>query len=145
EGVIGRDAGRSLQRLPSAVYWGMVTRWQVFEPGFNVRGYFERELLRREELRAAPRSEDPEVLPTLTPTGLDPRLPDPPDGLLKAAGFALRPEDARYLTETITRTTAGSLLAHMVTHRPATWTDEFSAPPVAWDPAIRHALPTDLD
>lgn len=110
DGVIGRDAGRSLQRLPSAVYWGMVTRWEIFAPGFSVRGYFEREVLRREELRAAPRTEDPEVLPTLTPTGLDPRLPDPPDGLLKAADFALRPENAGYLTETITRTIAGSVL-----------------------------------
>ncbi|HZW99317.1 MAG TPA: DUF6361 family protein [Trueperaceae bacterium] len=110
DGVIGRDAGRSLQRLPSAVYWGMVTRWEIFAPGFSVRGYFEREVLRREELRAAPRTEDPEVLPTLTPTGLDPRLPDSPDGLLKAADFALRPENAGYLTETITRTIAGSVL-----------------------------------
>lgn len=145
DGVMGRDAGRSLQRLPSAVYWGMITRWEIFEPGFTVRGYFEREVLRREELRAAPRAEDPEVRPTLTPTGLDPRLPDPPDDLLRAAQFALRPEDAHYLTETITRTAAGSLLAHLVTHRPATWNDGGSAPASAWDPAIRHALPTEMD
>src|SRR5690625_1711878 len=145
EGVFGRDAGRALQRLPSAVYWGMITRWQIFEPGFTVRRYFERELLRREELRTSPRSDDPDMDLPLTPTGLDPRLPDPPDGLLREAPSSRRADDAQYLTEVITRTTAGSLLAHLVTHRPATWIDESTAPPAAWDPAIRSELPPGLD
>ncbi|HLS14704.1 MAG TPA: DUF6361 family protein [Beutenbergiaceae bacterium] len=145
EGIIGRVAGRSLRSLPSTLYWGMITQWQIFEPGFTLRQYFERELLRREELRSAPRSDDPEVHLSLSPTGLDPRLPDPPEGLLKGANFPLQPTEAQYLTETITRTTAGSLLAHLVTHRPATWTEESTAPTAAWDPAIRRELSPELD
>ena len=40
EGVMGRDAGDNLQRLPSAVYWGMLSRRQIFTPGFTTRSYF---------------------------------------------------------------------------------------------------------
>lgn len=144
-GVIGRDAGRSLQRLPSEVYWGAIGRWGLVEPGFSARRYFEREMLRREELRATPRADDPDVPVHLTPTGLDPRLPPAPEHLLREATFALRPEDVRYLREAITRTAAGSLLAHLVTHRPETWTDEKTQPAGVGDPAIRQGLPPELD
>src|SRR5699024_430543 len=106
DGVMGREAGRNLQRLPSAVYWGMLSRWQIFTPAFTTRSYFERELLRREELERTPQADDPEVGAHLTPTGLDERLPDPPRRLLSRADFTLRPEEAAYLTETITRPTA---------------------------------------
>ena len=145
EGVMGREAGRNLQRLPSAVYWGMLSRWQVFAPGFTTRSYFERELLRREELVRAPQADDPEVRVHLTPTGLDERLPDPPRRLLSRADFTLRPHEAAYLTETITRTTAGSVLAHLVAHRPTTWTDADNAPESIGDPAIRSELPPELN
>src|SRR5690625_3444798 len=94
EGVMGREAGRNLQRLPSAVYWGMLSRWQIFTPGFTTRSYFERELLRRKELETAPQADDPEVRVHLTPTGLDERLPDPPRSLLARADFTLRPHEA---------------------------------------------------
>ncbi|MGM7669840.1 DUF6361 family protein [Microbacterium sp. A93] len=145
EGVFGRDAGRALRRLPSEVYWGMLARWGVFEPGFTARSYFEREQLRREELRAAPSADDPDVHVHLTPTGLDPRLPDPPGKLLKNATFSLRPEDAQYLREAITRTTAGTLLAHLAAHRPENWTDASTAPAGVGDPAIRQGLSPELD
>lgn len=144
-GVIGRDAGRTLQRLPSEIYWGAIRRWGIVEPRFSSRRYFERELLRREELRATPRSDDPEVPVRLTPTGLDPRLPAAPDQLLREATFALRPEDARYLREAITRTAAGSLFAHLATHRPESWTDETTQPAGVGDPVIRQRLPPELD
>lgn len=144
-GVIGRDAGRSLQRLPSEIYWGAIGRWGIAEPGFSTRRYFERQLLRREQLKSTPRAEDPEVPLHLTPTGLDPRLPEPPGDLLQETTFALRPEDARYLCETITRTAAGSLLAHLVTHRPESWTDESTRPAGVGDPSIRQGLPPELD
>ncbi|WP_022919747.1 DUF6361 family protein [Ruania albidiflava] len=145
EGVMGREAGRNLHRLPSAVYWGMLSRWQIFTPGFTTRSYFERELLRREEVATAPQADDPEARVHLTPTGLDERLPDPPRRLLTRADFTLRPHEAAYLSETITRTTAGSALAHLVVHRPATWTNADSTPDTIGHPAIRSELPVDLD
>ncbi|REE04249.1 DUF6361 family protein [Citricoccus muralis] len=144
-GVIGRDAGRTLQRLPSEIYWVAIGRWGLVESGFSARRYFERELLRREELKATPRADDPDVPIRLTPTGLDPRLPPPPEHLLRETTFALRPEDARYLREAITRTAAGSLFAHLVTHRPENWTDETNQPAGVGDPAIRQGLPPELE
>jgi len=144
-GVIGRDAGRSLQRLPSEVYWGAIGRWRLVERGFTVRRYFERVQLNREELRTTPRADDPDVPVRLTPTGLDPRLPPPPEDLLRETGFALRPEDAAYLREAITRTAAGSLLAHLVAHRPAGWTNASTQPAGVADSAIRQELPTELE
>jgi hypothetical protein len=143
-GVIGRDAGRTLQRLPSEIYGGAIGRWRIVEPGFTIRRYFEREVLRREELKATPRADDPDVPVRLTPTGLDPRLPAPPLKLLHETSFTLRPEDAHYLRETITRTAAGSLLAHLVTHRPEDWTDAPTQPADVADPAIRQGLPPEL-
>lgn len=143
-GVIGRDAGRTLQRLPSEIYWGAIGRWRIVEPGFTTRRYFERELLRREELKTVPRVDDSDEPARLTPTGLDPRLPVSPENLLREASFALRPEDAHYLQETITRTAAGSLLAHLVTHRPEGWTDASTQPAGVADPAIRQELPPEL-
>ncbi|MDI3331908.1 MAG: DUF6361 family protein [Micrococcus sp.] len=143
-GIIGRDAGRTLQRLPSEIYWGAIGRWRIVEPGFTTRRYFEREVLRREELKATPRADDPDAPVRLAPTGLDPCLPVPPENLLHETSFALRPEDAHYLRETITRTTAGSLLAHLVTHRPEDWTDASTQPADVAHPAIRQGLPSDL-
>ncbi|MFB2572709.1 DUF6361 family protein [Micrococcus sp. IITD107] len=144
QGVIGVTAGRSLRRMASEVYWGSMLRWGITEPGFTPRAYFERELLRREELSAAPRSEDPESRLELTPTGIDPRLPAPPEGLLQSSDFTLRPADAEYLRESITRTCPGTLLSHLVTHRPETWTAAHNAPSSPYDPAIRAGLPPDL-
>src|SRR5699024_3527140 len=100
--------------------------------------------LRRQELARAPPADDPEVRVHLTPTGLDERLPDPPRRLLSRADFTLLPAEAAYLTETITRTTAGSVLAHLVAHRPTTWTAADHAPDSIGDPAIRSELPPDL-
>ena len=144
QGVIGVTAGRSLRRMASEVYWGSMLRWGITEPGFTPRTYFERELLRREELAAAPRSEDPESRLELTPTGIDPRLPAPPEGLLQSTDFTLRSSDADYLRESITRTCPGTLLSHLVTHRPDTWTAAHNAPSSPYDPAIRVGLPPDL-
>src|SRR5699024_1648609 len=92
EGVMGREAGPNLQRLPSTVDWRMLSRWQIFTPGFNTRSYIERELIRREELVRAPQADDPEVRIHLTPTGLDERITDPPRRLLSRADFTLLPE-----------------------------------------------------
>lgn len=144
QGVIGITAGRSLRRMASEVYWGSLMTWGITDPGFTARTYFERELLRREELAAAPRAEDPDVRIELTRTGIDERLPTPPDGLLTSTDFTLRPEDALYLRENITRTCAGTLLAHLVIHRPDVWITANSAPSTPYDPAIRMGLPPDL-
>lgn len=144
QGVIGREAGRNLLRLPSIVYWGAVSSWGVVERGLTTHKVFEQAVLRQEEERRLTPSEDKESRPELSSTGIDPGLPVPPDDLLRSSTFALRREDADYLSEAIIRSKPESLLAHLIAHRPATWTDVASAPVSAWDPQIRDTLPERL-
>ena len=143
QGVIGRVAGQSLRRTASSVYWGMLSTWRIFEPGFTVQKFFERHLL-REQQRRAPRADDPEVGLNLAPTGIDESLPEPPPGLLRSTDFTLRSEDELFLRHAITFNVAGSLLAHLVQHQPASWTDPASAPHSFAAPEITATLPAEL-
>ncbi|MFC7375596.1 DUF6361 family protein [Brachybacterium sp. GCM10030268] len=144
QGVFGRQSGRNLTRLPSVVYWGGIVSWGLVERGMQVHDVFERSVLRREEQKRQPPTEDSESRPELTPTGIDSGLPHPPADLHRSATFALRREDAEYLSEAISRSQPDSLLAHLLTHRPATWTSAASAPETVWDPRIREQLPERL-
>lgn len=144
EGIIGRRAGRNLQRVPSAIYWGSLVTWGVAERGLSPQGYFRRCVLRSAQLGSAPRQEELDTRNDLTPTGLVTSLPSPPQDLLMSATFNLRHEEASFLAETITRSCAGTLLAHLVHQRPSTWTDVDSAPKYLWDAEVRRDLPPDL-
>lgn len=144
-GVFGRQSGRELQRLPSIAYWGALLSWGIVEPGMSTHNLFQRSVLRREEQKNLPQAEDLETRLELTPTGFDSGLPEAPANLLTEATFALRAEDAEYIAEAILRTHPKSLLAHLVLHRPSTWTDLASAPTTPWDPLVREGLPADLE
>ena len=145
QGIIGRRAGRELQRVPSGIYWGALIEWGLVEPGLSARAYFRRSLLLREEERAAPHSEDGSAGLELTRTGIDPNLPAPPRNLLRSASFELRPEDVTYLQEAMTRRTAGTLLARLAQTRPAGWTTPDTAPPAPWSPEVLDLLDLELD
>lgn len=140
KGVFGRQSGRTLTRLPSVVYWGAIISWGLVERGLQVHTVFERSVLRREEARRQPLTEDIESRFSLVASGFDPDLPDSPD-LRSSASFDLRREDATYLKEKITLNRPDSLLAHLANHRPATWSNSASAPQTAWDPVILEQLP----
>lgn len=144
EGVIGRTAGRGLQRLPSVVYWGGLQSWGIIERGLSVRSCCERAVLLQEQHRREPESEDPEVGPDLVPTGIDTGLPSPPEKLLSTTDFTLVPREAEYLSELITRTRPTSLLAHLIEHRPSSWTDLDSAPDAPWSEEVLQVLPPAL-
>lgn len=144
EGIIGRRAGRELQRVPSAMYWGTLVNWGIVERGLSVQDYFRRSVLRSEQERSAPRQEESDTRIELTPTGIERSLPAQPRDLRNSATFDLRQEEASYLAEAITRSCAGTLLAHLVNRRPATWTDAESAPTHLWDPEMRQDLPRNL-
>jgi hypothetical protein len=143
QGVIGRVAGRTLQRTASSVYWGLLSKWRIFEPGFTVQAFFDRQIL-REQQRKAPRADDPEVGLDLAPTGIDEALPEPPSGLLRSTDFTLRPEDEQFLRHAITFNVPGTLLAHLVQHRPVSWIDPASAPESFAASEITATLPPQL-
>lgn len=145
QGIIGRRAGRELQRVPSGIYWGALIEWGLVEPGLSARAYFRRTLLLREEERAAPHSEEGSAGLELTRAGIDPNLPEPPRDLLRHASFELRPHDLTYLQEAITRRTAGTLLAHLAQTRPAGWTTADAAPDAPWSPEVLDLLDPTLD
>ena len=143
-GVIGRVAGADLKRTASVVYWGMLSSWGVISRGFTLRQYFERVLLRRMQARTQPRADDPEAVWELTPTGLHEGLPSAPPDLLTSTDFTLRPEDARFLRESITYSAPESLLAHLVQNQPDGWTDRDSAPESFASPEVMRDLPPEL-
>lgn len=143
-GVIGRVAGADLQRTASVVYWGMLARWGVITPGLTLRKYFDRVLLRRLQAERDPRADDPEASVDQTPTGLHEGLPTAPHNLLTTTDFTLRPEDARFLRESITYSAPDSLLAHLAQNQPESWTDADSAPESFASPVITAGLPLEL-
>lgn len=143
-GVIGRVAGADLKRTASVVYWSMMATWGIIKPGLTTRKYFDRVILRRLQDERDPRADDPEAFTDQTPTGLHEGLPTAPSDLLSSTSFTLRPEDARFLRESITYSAPHSLLAHLVQNRPESWTDAASAPDSFASPEITRYLPPAL-
>src|SRR5690625_4322351 len=142
-GVIGRVAGTTLQRTPSSVYWGMLTRWGIFQPGFSIEDFFDRHL-KRQAQRNAIRADDPDWRPDFIDTGLHPKLPPPPPGMLDEATFTLREEDGEFLRHAITHRASNTLLAHLVEHKPRAWVDQLNPPTSFAAPEILAELPATL-
>jgi hypothetical protein len=97
-GVIGRDAGARLQRLPSSVYWAGLGAWGIrIFPGSRETYYAALPNLRRRHQRSA----------DLEGQGLDGHqsgswhsgLPPAPSDLLESASFTLTPDEAQFIRD----------------------------------------------
>lgn len=141
-GLIGRDAGRSLKRLPSVVYWGMLVEWGIVQRGHSAREHAERVLLDREAARRAPVGDD-EGHSSLSLGHLDPRLPPAPPGLLRETDFVLTHVEADYLRTMIGAHSPHSLLAHLIENPPRGWAAE-GALPNSLDELMTEELPEQL-
>lgn len=113
-GVIGRDVGIKIKRLPSSVYWFGLERWGIKRfPGST--GELHRWLERFDPSRVRSVLDDDN-----TPVGdapavtWHPALPDEPDDLLTRATFDLTPDEAVFLKERILAECPGTVLAHLV-------------------------------
>ena len=111
-GVFGCQAGDSLKRLPSEVYWGGLGAWGIRTFSGHQWAYF-RSLdgfrRRAAEFRSMPRDPEGGRAP---PANWHPHLPDPPSGFpASSVSVALRRRDAEYLRERIQARQPGSLLA----------------------------------
>lgn len=144
EGIIGRRAGKSVQRVPSEIYWGMMRSWGIVEQGLSGQDYFRRCVLQRELLHNAPLTEETGAPLAPIPTGIEPNLPPIPPQLRKKATFELNRMEATYLNEQIRQSCAGSLLAYLLDHRPASWSDIGSSPNALWSPEVYETLPPAL-
>ena len=118
-GVFGRFARRKLKRMASDAYWPALGAWEVIPAGMSSDGFFRRQRDYRQLAKRTATADDPEAREILPGTGLDPHLPNPPDGLLEAADFALTAGEEDYLSQKITEATEGTLLAWLVQQPPS--------------------------
>lgn len=111
-GVFGSQAGDSLKRLPSEVYWGGLGRWGIRTfPGHQWAYFRSLDGFHRRKSQFPDTSRDPEGR-SAPPANWHPHLPCPPSGFPNAGvSVALRGKDARYLRERIQTWLGGSLLA----------------------------------
>lgn len=107
-GIIGRDAGASLQRLPSSVYWAGLGAWGIrIFPG-SIDSLFVA-LRGRGRLRVASSGEDAGA-GAQAPAVWNPALPQTPDDLLERAVFRLTAEEAQFLIDRLVASQPDSLL-----------------------------------
>ena len=112
-GVIGQMARAALKRLPSSVYWGMLTRWGIFLPQQNQGWYHSHFDALVNGRGIVGRADDPGVIWSQQPHW-HPRLPKPPEGFPWEASFALTYDEADFLRGRVEERCAGTLLAWLV-------------------------------
>lgn len=118
-GTIGVQAGRSLQRLPSNIYWSGLLRWGIRQfPGSQDQ--YHRSLHGFRGTAATPRDDDGEPVAGRVTRNWHASLPPPPPEFPNNVSLALSPEEAEYLRERIVTASPGSMLAFLVDRgRPA--------------------------
>ncbi|MCA1510211.1 DUF6361 family protein [Bradyrhizobium sp. NBAIM01] len=109
KGIIGRDAGARLQRLPSSVYWSGLGEWRIRTfPGSIDSLFASLPALKRG------REESDEIRGS---EGLDAvwarTLPAAPADLLQKAAFKLTVEEAQFIVDRLVNAQAGSLIAFL--------------------------------
>jgi len=116
EGVIGKDARRKLQRLPSSIYWSGLGTWGIRL--FNgSQAQYHRYLdvfYRRRKQQYRQLKYEGEHAVIRTAENWDPGRPDPPDGFPRRATLTLTKEEAEYLHDRIVTNCGQSLLAFLV-------------------------------
>ena len=111
-GVFGSQAGMTLKRLPSEVYWGGLGNWGIRTFSGHMWAYF-RSLdgfyRRGDQFRNTPHDPEGSSAP---PANWHPHLPAPPSGFPNDnVSVALRRQDAEYLRDRIQARHPESLLA----------------------------------
>ncbi|MCC5847842.1 MAG: hypothetical protein JJU29_07080 [Verrucomicrobia bacterium] len=139
EGLIGRDAGAAVQRMPSNIYWNGLRKWGIARfPGSQAQYHrvLDTAYLKQSRLVS---SDDPESYSGSHPGHWDPALPPAPEGFPDTVSFSLRPEDAEYLRNRIMIHSKGTMLAHLVrqNHEP-------ERTPAMWESEYVRDLPSDL-
>ncbi len=112
-GVIGQMARAALKRLPSSVYWGMLTQWGIFLPQQSQGWYHSHFDALVNGRGIVGRADDPGVIWSQQPHW-HPRLPKPPKGFPWEASFALTHDEADFLRGRVEERCVGTLLAWLV-------------------------------
>jgi hypothetical protein len=111
-GIIGRDAGADLQRLPSSVYWAGLGTWGIrIFPGstdnlFSSIRHLQRGLSQARESEDASREPQSKRIWTSM-------LPPPPKELLDTTTFQLKHDEAQFIIDRLVSQQPQSLLAKL--------------------------------
>lgn len=107
-GIIGRDAGPRLQRLPSSVYWAGLGTWGIrLFPGSIDSLFVSLRGLKRP--RVSSDSEDAAAGSRAAPIW-NPALPQAPKDLLDRAAFRLTTDEAQFIIDRLVATQPTALL-----------------------------------
>jgi len=108
-GIIGRDAGARLQRLPSSVYWAGLGSWGIRQfPGSRETYYAALPDLRRRRQRSEVEAEGFEEMHG---GSWHPGLPPAPADFLETATFGLTDDEAHFIRDRLVASAPTSLLA----------------------------------
>ena len=115
-GVFGRVAGGSIQRLPSSVYWSGLRSWQILRRDWSQTEYhFRLPGLKTARLDAGrQRREQARYFEDESPDNLETwhlAIPDPPEEFPEITSFQLTFAEAEYIQDRIRLTHPDSLLA----------------------------------
>lgn len=120
DGVIGKEAGKAIKRMPSSIYWAGLRRWGILAFDGSLAQYhrsLDSFYVRQKGYRALA-AENREASPE--PGNWHAHLPSPSVGFPESASMSLRPDEAEYLQERVLTSCTGTLLAHLIS-RPASW------------------------
>lgn len=116
-GIIGRDAGARLQRLPSSVYWAGLGAWGIRSFAGSIVSYFATlpSMMRRRQRLAG--EEDHAIAASRALDLWCPALPDPPKGLLDDVTFRLTSDEAEFIIDRLVNRQPHSLLTLLAADR----------------------------
>lgn len=110
KGVIGVQARGRLQRLPSAIYWGCLCRWGIFQHTGSQSWHHSQFTRLRKAAQFVDRADDRGVGWHGQPNW-HPRLQEPPKGFPEEATFDFTEAEATFIQGRIQERCAGSVLA----------------------------------
>lgn len=112
-GVIGVNAGASLQRRPSSIYWNCLRRWGIFQYPRSQSWYHSQRTRKMDRARVRSNEYDD---PSVDRPFWHPKLPNTAPDFPRSVTFKLRDEEALFIQEQISTHCSGSLLAFLAMH-----------------------------
>ncbi|KAA1419206.1 hypothetical protein F0U44_12200 [Nocardioides humilatus] len=113
QGVIGREAKRTLKSMPSQLYWASLEHLGIRTWRTSIAGYF------RSARQHSARIDDPDSDHLIVERFGMASLPPSPDHLLDESTFELTHAEAEFLKARIAESARDSLFAWLAVHRPA--------------------------
>lgn len=117
DGVIGKEVGKGLKRLPSNIYWLGLRTWKIRRfPGSQDQYHRTLDRFYQWDERSNPqvRNDDGEPVDGVVVSNWDAAIPPRPRDFPRGASLRLSQEEAGYLIERIVQSVPGTLLALLV-------------------------------